>query len=91
MDPASSENLVICQWNDLDALNAAFEQSPGQIAAVIMEPLLINTNFIFPRDGYLEGVKEICQRNGALSHLRRGDHRVPGGPGRRAGTNGGRA
>ena len=66
MDPASSENLVVCHWNDLDALNAAFEQSPGQIAGVIMEPLLINTNFIFPRAGYLEGVKEICERNGAL-------------------------
>ncbi len=66
MDPASGENLVICNWNDLEALEAAFEQSPGQIAGVIMEPLLINTNFIFPRDGYLEGVKEICQRNGAL-------------------------
>ena len=60
------ENLVICHWNDLDALNTAFEQSPGQIAGVIMEPLLINTNFIFPREGYLEGVKEICERNGAL-------------------------
>ncbi len=66
MDPASSENLVVCHWNDLDALNTAFEQSPGQIAGVIMEPLLINTNFIFPREGYLEGVKEICERNGAL-------------------------
>ena len=66
MDPASSENLVVCHWNDLEALNAAFEQSPGQIAGVIMEPLLINTNFIFPRAGYLEAVKEICERNGAL-------------------------
>ena len=66
MDPVSSENLVVCQWNDLEALNGAFEQWPGQIAGVIMEPLLINTNFIFPREGYLEGVKEICERNGAL-------------------------
>ena len=66
MDPASSENLVVCKWNDLEALDAAFEQSPGLIAGVIMEPLLINTNFIFPRDGYLEGVKEICERHGAL-------------------------
>ena len=66
MDPASSENLVVCKWNDLKALDAAFEQSPGLIAGVIMEPLLINTNFIFPRDGYLEGVKEICERHGAL-------------------------
>ena len=66
MDPASGENLVVCRWNDLDALNAAFERWPDQIAGVIMEPLLINTNFIFPREGYLEGAKEVCERNGAL-------------------------
>ncbi len=66
MDPASSENVVICAWNDLDALAAAFERHPGQIAGVIMEPILINTNFISPRVGYLEKVKEMCAGEGAL-------------------------
>ncbi len=66
MDPATGENLVVCPWNDLDALTLAFKRHKGQIAGVIMEPILINTNFIAPRKGYLEGVKELCARNGSL-------------------------
>lgn len=66
MDPAGSENIVICQWNDIDALALAFRRHRGQIAGIIMEPILINTNFIWPREGYLEAVKNLCADSGAL-------------------------
>ncbi len=66
MDPATRENIVICQWNDAAALERAFADNPGQIAGVVMEPFLLNTNFAPPRDGYLEAARRLCRREGAL-------------------------
>jgi glutamate-1-semialdehyde 2,1-aminomutase len=60
------DGLVICVWNDLDALERTLEQHRGEIAAVIMEPLLCNTGCIAPRPGYLEGARELCTEHGAL-------------------------
>jgi glutamate-1-semialdehyde 2,1-aminomutase len=66
MAPGSAQDVVVAPWNDLKALEAAFRRHPGQVAGVIMEPVLGNTNFILPKPGYLEGVKELCRREGAL-------------------------
>jgi glutamate-1-semialdehyde 2,1-aminomutase len=66
MDPATSQNIVICPWNDIAALARAFADNPGQIAAVVMEPFLLNTNFAAPREGYLEAARRLCAREGAL-------------------------
>ncbi len=49
-------------YNDLDALSSLFQEYKGQIACVIIEPL----TFDLPQAGYLEGVKTLCRRNGAL-------------------------
>jgi glutamate-1-semialdehyde 2,1-aminomutase len=61
-----SQDLVVCGWNDLEALERAFDEHRDEIAAVIMEPLLCNTGCIAPRPGYLEGAKALCARHGAL-------------------------
>lgn len=66
MDPGSADQVIPCQWNDPDRLEAAFERNPGQVAAVIMEPINANTNCIMPEPGYLEAVNEIAHRHGAL-------------------------
>ncbi len=49
-------------YNDPDALDALLSSMPGKFAAVIMEPV----NFVWPTTGYLEKVKEIAHRHGAL-------------------------
>jgi glutamate-1-semialdehyde aminotransferase/spore coat polysaccharide biosynthesis protein SpsF (cytidylyltransferase family) len=49
-------------YNDPDALDELLSSLPGQFAAVIMEPV----NFVWPIPGYLEKVKEIAHRHGAL-------------------------
>lgn len=49
-------------YNDSDALDALLSSKPDQFAAVIMEPV----NFNWPAPGYLEKVKEIAHRHGAL-------------------------
>ncbi len=66
MDDATADGLVICQWNDLELLAKAFADHPGEIAGIIMEPILANTNCIVPAPGYMEGVQKICRENGAL-------------------------
>ncbi len=66
MDPGAASQVIPCQWNDVDLLEAAFDQNPGQVAAVIMEPINANTNCIMPEPGYLEAVNEIAHRHGAL-------------------------
>jgi glutamate-1-semialdehyde 2,1-aminomutase len=51
-------------YNDLDAVDAAFAQHPGAIAAVILEPVVGNAGCI--ADGYLAGLRALTEREGAL-------------------------
>jgi glutamate-1-semialdehyde 2,1-aminomutase len=53
-------------FNDLDAVEAAFEIHPDAIAAVILEPVVGNAGCIAPAPGYLAGLRQITARNGAL-------------------------
>jgi glutamate-1-semialdehyde 2,1-aminomutase len=71
--PASAGQLasaldesIILPWNDLRALEAAFDDRGDDIAAVLMEPMMINSGAIEPAPGYLEGVRELCDRRGAV-------------------------
>lgn len=64
--PADAEHLVIRPWNDLSLIEGAFRQHPGQIAAIITEPIMCNMGGIMPRKGFLEGLRELCTKNGAL-------------------------
>jgi len=66
MDKATADGLVICQWNDLEMLEKVFADHPGEIAGVITEPILANTNCIVPAPGYMEGLQRLCKQNGAL-------------------------
>lgn len=49
-------------FNDLASLQAVFDQHPGQVAAVILEPM----NVTLPAPGFLEGVRDLAHRQGAL-------------------------
>jgi glutamate-1-semialdehyde 2,1-aminomutase len=53
-------------YNDLDAVKALFAQYPGEIAGVILEPVVGNAGFIVPEAGFLAGLREITQQEGAL-------------------------
>lgn len=59
-------DLAICRWNDLDELRAVFDENSGDVAAVIMEPLPMNFGTMLPDDGYLQGVRNLCESQGAL-------------------------
>ena len=53
-------------YNDLTAVEAAFALHPGQIACIIVEPVVGNAGTIVPEPGYLEGLRRMTQEHGAL-------------------------
>ncbi|HEX3892339.1 MAG TPA: glutamate-1-semialdehyde 2,1-aminomutase [Terracidiphilus sp.] len=53
-------------FNDLGAVEAAFDAHPDEIAAVILEPIVGNAGCIPPMPGYLQGLRELTEREGAL-------------------------
>ena len=60
------DDVVVAGWNDLDQLESAFRAHSGEIAGVIMEPLMCNASVIPPQPGYLEGARRLCSEHGAL-------------------------
>src|SRR5918993_1182177 len=62
----ADEPVVVAGWNDLSALEAAFERHDGEIAGVIMEPVMVNGGAVVPDAAYLAGVRELCRAKGAL-------------------------
>ena len=57
---------IALPFNDLEAVRAAFRNNPGQIAAIILEPIPANAGLYFPQPGFLEGLRAECDAQGAL-------------------------
>ncbi len=60
------DDTYLVEWNDLVALEALFDRFGGDIAAVIMEPVMVNVFGCLPEPGYLDGVRELCDRFGVV-------------------------
>jgi glutamate-1-semialdehyde 2,1-aminomutase len=60
------ENVLISTFNDLKTVELRFKENPGQIAAIILEPILMNVGLCMPEPGFLEGFRDIATKNGAL-------------------------
>ncbi|HZD31458.1 MAG TPA: glutamate-1-semialdehyde 2,1-aminomutase [Candidatus Angelobacter sp.] len=63
---ASLANVVIASFNDLDSVEYRFKQHPGEIAAIILEPIMMNVGLCMPEPGFLQGLRDLCDKNGAL-------------------------
>ncbi|MFL6540423.1 MAG: glutamate-1-semialdehyde 2,1-aminomutase [Chthoniobacterales bacterium] len=57
---------IALPFNDIAAVEAAFRANAGAIAAIILEPVPANAGLYFPREGFLERLRELCSREGAL-------------------------
>jgi len=57
---------TVVPYNDLAAMEEAFRRFSGEIAAVIVEPLAANMGVVPPAEGYLQGLRELTLRHGAL-------------------------
>jgi len=62
----SLRDVLVVQWNDLDALERCLHQHGADVAAVMMEPVMGNAGLQLPRPGYLAAVKDLAHRHGAL-------------------------
>ncbi len=61
-----AQDTLVVEYNDLDAVAAAFAAYPGQIAAVIIEPIVGNMGLVLPQPGFLAGLREITAAHGGL-------------------------
>jgi glutamate-1-semialdehyde 2,1-aminomutase len=63
---AITDLTLVVSFNDLAAVRRVLEQNPGQIAGMILEPIMMNAGIIKPEPGYLDGLKELLHAHGAL-------------------------
>jgi len=56
-----TKGTIVVPFNNADAMRDALERNKGDVAAVIMEPVMMNCTLIPPRDGYLEKVRELTE------------------------------
>ena len=59
-------DVIICPWNDIDALRDILRLQGPELAAVIAEPVVANNACIMPAPGFLEALREECGRHGIL-------------------------
>lgn len=63
---AATADTIVAAYNDLGAVEAAFEAGGKVIAAVIVEPVAANMGVVPPADGFLKGLRDLCDASGAL-------------------------
>ena len=65
--PSALADLTLTlPYNDFDAATALFEEMGDDIAGLIIEPIVGNANCILPREGYLQHLRALCTKHGAL-------------------------
>jgi len=62
----TARDTIVLPFNDAEAIENAFETYDGAIAAAIVEPYPGNMGLVLPRSGYLQRLRELCTRHGAL-------------------------
>jgi glutamate-1-semialdehyde 2,1-aminomutase len=88
--PGAIMDLVtVVPFNDLGAVERALTEHPGEVAGMLVEPVMMNAGIIHPLDGYLAGLKDLLHRHGALlafDEVKTGLTTGPGGVTRRVGV-----
>jgi glutamate-1-semialdehyde 2,1-aminomutase len=59
-------NTLVAPFNDLAAVEAIARENSDDLAGIILEPVPMNMGFIMPAEGFLEGLRKICDRYGAI-------------------------
>ncbi len=60
------ETVIIVPFNDAAAVEQALADNEGEVAAVILEPVMMNIGIVEPQPGYLQALREACERHGAV-------------------------
>ena len=59
-------DTLTASYNDLASVDALLKANPGQVAAVIVEPVAANMGVVPPQPGFLQGLRKLCDENGTL-------------------------
>lgn len=62
----TAKDTLLANYNDVENVKSLFELNKGEIAAIIVEPVAGNMGCIPPKQGFLEGLRQLCTDNGAL-------------------------
>ncbi|AHF14616.1 aspartate aminotransferase family protein [Niabella soli] len=62
--PSTRDEFFICSWNNLKLLEEQLERHHHEIAAIITEPVMCNNGCIEPEDGFLKGMRKLCDQYG---------------------------
>jgi len=62
----TAKDTLIASYNDLDSVKAHFENNVNQIAAIIIEPIAGNMGCVIPKDGFVQGLRNLCNENNSL-------------------------
>jgi len=60
------QNTLVAPFNNLRATERLFAEHSNQVAAMIVEPIMMNVGICMPDEGYLQGLRDLCTRYGAL-------------------------
>jgi glutamate-1-semialdehyde 2,1-aminomutase len=60
------KNTVVAQWNDIESVREVLQRNENEVAAIILEPIMMNVGVIGPRDGFLQELRELCDEFGCL-------------------------
>lgn len=63
---SSLNETYLIEWNDLDAVDELFQNHSNNIAAVLLEPVMLNNSGCMPNKGYLEGIRSLCTEYGVV-------------------------
>jgi glutamate-1-semialdehyde 2,1-aminomutase len=86
--PGVAQDTLTAPYNDLDTVQRLVAAHPGEIAAIIVEPVAGNMGCILPKPGFLEGLRTLCDREGLvliLDEVMTGFRLAPGGAQERLG------
>jgi glutamate-1-semialdehyde 2,1-aminomutase len=86
---AITELTLVAQFNDLDSVAGLLDAHPGQVAGMIVEPVMMNAGIIPPLPGYLAGLRDLLHSRGALltfDEVKTGLTVGPGGVTRQSGV-----
>lgn len=62
----TAKDTLLASYNDIENVKALFESNKNEIAAIIIEPVAGNMGCIPPKEGFLEGLRQVCYDNDAL-------------------------
>lgn len=64
--PQAAADIVVLPWNDFDAVERYLHSTAEEIAAIVTEPVMLNTGGILPKDGYLEHLRSLATKHGVV-------------------------